>query len=78
MLRLENFGPIFRGALNTYWLIDPNTTRIDCFTRTEGDDWLLHSYTHAEEVVAIKALSMQFTLKELYEDILMIADPLPS
>lgn len=57
-------------SLQTYWLIDTNALRIDSFTRTQNDDWLLHSYTKADEMVEIKGLEVQCLLKELYEDTL--------
>lgn len=57
-------------SLETYWLIDTNTMRIDSFTRTQNDDWLLHSYTQADEMVAIKGLEVKCLLKALYEDTL--------
>ncbi len=61
-------------SLQTYWLIDANANamRIDSFTRTQNDDWLLHSYTHADETVAIKGLEVKCLLQELYEDTLPI------
>ena len=58
------------GSLETYWLIDTNAMRIDSFTRTQNDDWLLHSYTLADELVEIKGLEVKCLLKELYEDTL--------
>jgi Uma2 family endonuclease len=57
-------------SLQTYWLIDSNTMRIDSFTRTQNDDWLLHSYTQADERVEIKGLEVVCLLQEIYEDIL--------
>jgi Uma2 family endonuclease len=57
-------------GLQTYWLIDTQTMRIDSFTRAKNDDWLLHSYTQGDELVEIKGLEVKCLLKELYEDIL--------
>ncbi|ESS66959.1 hypothetical protein MGMO_174c00250 [Methyloglobulus morosus KoM1] len=54
-------------CLKTYWLIDTQAMRIDSFTRTQNDDWLLHSYTKADEIVEIKGIEVQCLLKELYE-----------
>ncbi len=59
-------------SLQTFWLIDTNANamRIDSFTRAQNDDWLLHSYTQADETVAIKGLEVECLLQELYEEIL--------
>jgi Uma2 family endonuclease len=57
-------------SLQTYWLIDTQAMRVDSFTRTQNDDWLLHSYIQADELVGIKGIDAKFLLKELYEDIL--------
>lgn len=57
-------------SLQTYWLIDAQSQRIDSFTRTTNDDWLLHSYTQADEVVEIKDINVKCLLQELYEDVL--------
>jgi Uma2 family endonuclease len=57
-------------SLQTYWLIDTQTMRIDSFTRAQNDDWLLHSYTLADETVEIKGLEIVCLLQEIYEDIL--------
>ena len=58
-------------SLQTYWLIDTLTMRIDSFTRTENDDWLLHSYTQADEIVEIKGLEVPCLLKGLYEAVML-------
>jgi len=57
-------------SLQTYWLIDTQAMRVDSFTRTQNDDWLLHSYTKVDELVEIKRIEVQCLLKELYEDTL--------
>ena len=58
-------------SLQTYWLIDTQTQHIDSFTRTQNNDWLLHSYTQADEMVEIKSLEMTCSLMELYEETLL-------
>lgn len=58
-------------SLQTYWLIDAQTQQIDSFTRTENNDWLLHSYTQTDENVEIKNLEIRCLLKELYEAALL-------
>jgi Uma2 family endonuclease len=57
-------------SLQTYWLIDTQAQRVDSFTRTQNDDWLLHSYAIADEMIEIKAIEVRCLLKELYEDTL--------
>jgi Uma2 family endonuclease len=60
--------------LQTYWLIDTNTMRIDSFARTQHDDWLLHSYTQPDGLVEIIGLEAKCLLKEFYEDTLPTQD----
>ena len=55
-------------SLQSYWLIDTSALHIDSYTRTENNDWLLHSYTQADETVKMAALDIEFLLQELYED----------
>lgn len=57
-------------SLQTYWLVDANAMRIDSFTRTQNDDWLLHSYTQPDGRVEIKGIEVKCLLQELYEDTL--------
>lgn len=57
-------------SLQTYWLIAADAMRIDSFTRAQHDDWLLHSYTQADELVEINGLEVKCLLQDLYEDTL--------
>ncbi len=57
-------------SLKAYWLIDTQSRRIDSFTRTENDDWLLHSYDQADDKVILPTLGIDFMLAALYEDTL--------
>jgi len=57
-------------SLQSYWLIDASAPHIDSYTRTENNDWLLHSYNQTDETVKIAALGIEFLLQELYEDTL--------
>ncbi len=57
-------------SLQTYWLIDTETMQVDSFTRTEQNDWLLHSYNDGKQQLSIKGLDCSFLLADLYEDVL--------
>lgn len=57
-------------SLQCYWLVDAAAQHIDSYTRTENNDWLLHSYDQSDEAVQIAALDIEFLLQELYEDTL--------
>ena len=56
-------------SLQTYWLIDTQKMLVDSFTRTNQNDWLLHSYNNPEQPLKIKNLDCSFLLSELYEDV---------
>ena len=57
-------------SLKTYWLISSETRRIDSFTRTGSDDWLLHSYAQPEEPLLLSDMNVTFSLNVVYEDLL--------
>ena len=69
--RGQKFG-IYRQleSLQTYWLIDSQTFSIDCFNRTAADEWLLHGYSHQEDILRIPLLNVEWPLEMLYEDVL--------
>lgn len=56
-------------SLQSYWLIDTETMQVDSFTRTEQNDWLLHSYHDPEQQLTIKNLDCSFRLVDLYEEV---------
>lgn len=56
-------------SLQTYWLINTNSQQIDSYTRTENNDWLLHSYSQSDETVKVPNLNVEFLLSDLYEDV---------
>jgi len=59
-------------SLQTYWLIDSQKMSVDCFNRTDNNEWLLHGYEKAEEIVRIPALNLEWPLQSLYEEVLFV------
>jgi len=57
-------------SLQTYWLIDSRKMSVDCFNRTDNNEWLLHGYENAEEIVRIPWLDLEWPLQSLYEEVL--------
>ncbi|MCQ8128346.1 Uma2 family endonuclease [Methylomonas rivi] len=57
-------------SLQHYWLIDSKRMLIDSFTRQDNNDWLLHSYSDAEEIITLPALALTCSLSDIYEDVL--------
>jgi Uma2 family endonuclease len=57
-------------SLQCYWLIDTGKQLIDSFVRTDNDDWLLHSYSQADEPVQIQTLDFTCSLEQIYDDLL--------
>jgi len=57
-------------SLQTYWLIDSRKMSVDCFNRTDNNEWLLHGYEKAEEIVRIPTLDLGWPLQSLYEEVL--------
>ena len=61
-------------SLQCYWLIDTTQQLIDSFVRTENNDWLLHSYSQADDVVQIQSLDFSCSLEQIYDDVLNESD----
>jgi len=57
-------------SLQTYWLIDSGTMSVDCFNRRDNNEWLLHGYENAAEIVRMPALDLEWPLQSLYEEVL--------
>lgn len=59
-------------SLQAYWLIDSRKMSVDCYIRTNNNEWLLHGYEDADEVIRIPFLNLEFPLQALYEEVLFI------
>jgi Uma2 family endonuclease len=56
-------------SLQNYLLINANKMAVDCFTRTNNNDWSLHSYESAEEVIQLPTLDLTIPVIDIYDDI---------
>lgn len=59
-------------SLQTYWLIDSRKMSVDCFNRRDNNEWLLHSYENADEIIRIPSLDLEYPLQGLYEEVLFM------
>jgi len=59
-------------SLQTYWLIDSRKLSVDCFNRKNDNEWLLHGYENADEIIRIPALDLEYPLQGLYEEVLFM------
>lgn len=57
-------------SLQNYWLIDSRHMLIDCFSRQDNNDWLMHSYALGDEQIGIPTLALTCSLSQVYEDVL--------
>jgi len=55
-------------SLKEYMLIDIKHKRVECFNRTENNDWLLHDYSN-EPSCNLSSLELNIPLSEIFEDI---------
>lgn len=55
-------------SLKEYVLVDIKHRSIECFVRTENNDWLLHDYSN-ETNCYFSSLEMNIPLSEIFEDI---------
>lgn len=58
-------------SLESYWLIDSQSLSVDIFNRTDTNEWLLHGYDAAGEILRIPSLNLEWPLRMLYEDVLL-------
>lgn len=56
-------------SLQTYWLIDSQNRSVDCFDRTNGNEWLMRSFTDEQAKLSIPSLELEWQLRQLYEDV---------
>ncbi len=56
-------------TLKEYWLIESNEMRLDTYRRLPDDDWILHTYAAAEEIVLLRCLELELKLADVYEDV---------
>jgi Uma2 family endonuclease len=57
-------------SLHTYWLIDSQKMSVDGYTRMDNNEWLLHGYEYADEIIRIPSLDLEWPLQLLYEEVL--------
>ncbi len=55
-------------SLQEYVLIDIKHKRVECFNRTENNDWLLHDYSN-ETSCTFSSLELTISLDAVFEDI---------
>jgi len=58
------------ASLEEYWLIDAQKMSLDCFTRQQNNDWSLHSYEQASQILQLPTLKLSIQLTDLYESVL--------
>lgn len=57
------------ASLQEYWLIDAQKMSVDCFTRTQDNAWVLHSYSIPNQHITIDTLNIKIQLTELYDEV---------
>ena len=55
-------------SLKEYLIIDIEARRVECFRRTDDNDWLLHDYV-GEVDCHLHSLDFSLPLAEIFEDI---------
>ncbi|OAI03360.1 Uma2 family endonuclease [Methylomonas methanica] len=55
-------------SLKEYLIVDIDARRVECFSRTPDNDWLLHDYL-GEVDCQLHSLSLSLPLAEIFEDI---------
>ncbi|MBS3964890.1 MAG: Uma2 family endonuclease [Methylomonas sp.] len=55
-------------SLQEYLIVDIAARRVECFRRTEGNDWLLHEYV-GEVDCELTSLNICLSMADIFEDI---------
>ena len=53
-------------SLQYYILVEPETVLISVFSRDENDDWSLHTYAKATDIIQLAKLGISITVGEIY------------
>lgn len=54
------------NSLQYYLLVEPGSTFISVFSRSENEDWNLDTYSKPEDTIQLPALGISFTVEEVY------------
>ncbi len=53
-------------SLLYYIIVEPETTLITCYTKSENGEWHTTKYTKGEDEIKLESLNIAFQLKEVY------------
>lgn len=53
-------------SLQYYIIVEPETTLINCYIRSEDSEWSTSKYTRVEDIVRLEALDVSFQLNQIY------------
>ncbi len=53
-------------SLQYYIIVEPETTLITCYTKSENGEWHTTKYTKGEDEIKLESLNIAFQLKEVY------------
>jgi Uma2 family endonuclease len=55
------------SSLREYVLISQQRLWVDIFRLNQNDEWIIHTYTNAEDMVEFATIGFGFQLADLYE-----------
>ncbi len=53
-------------SLQYYLIIEPETTLINCYKKSENGEWFTSKYTRPEDVIKLDVLKISFQVKGVY------------
>lgn len=66
------------SSLKEYILIDSRSMRVDIFSRSKENAWMMHSYTQLDYIAPFIALGVEVPLSAIYKRVKFQARPLDS
>lgn len=53
-------------SLQYYIIIEPETTLVNCYMRSDDSEWITAKYTALEDTIRLEVLDVSFQLKQIY------------
>ncbi len=53
-------------SLQYYIIVEPETTLLTCYRRSQNSEWITSKYIHTEDIIRLEAFDISFQLRQIY------------
>ncbi len=53
-------------SLQYYIIVEPETTLLTCYRRSQSSEWITSKYIHTEDIIRLEAFDISFQLRQIY------------